>query len=196
MNKVSVKLTNCFIWMSLVVMALLSTACSDGKSYADLLADENKAVNFYLANYRVVNEIPADSVFEEGPDAPFYRMDEDGQVYMQVLNSGNKNDKAYDDQVIYFRFMRYNLLYNYRYDEWPEGSGNAESMEFMATCFRYGNYTNSNSTLYGSGIQVPMAYLGVECEVNMVIKSQYGMSEDLTSVIPYMYHIRYFKSRI
>lgn len=196
MNKVSMKLVKCFIIMPMVALAMLSTACSDGKSYADLLSDENKAVNFYLAGQRVINEIPADSVFEEGPDAPFYRMDEDGQVYMQVIKSGNKADKAYDDQMIYFRFMRYNLLYNYTYNEWPEGEGNAESMEYMSTYFRYGNYSLSTSAQYGSGIQVPLAYLGVECEVNMVIKSQYGFTSDLSNVIPFLFNVRYFKSRI
>lgn len=196
MNKFSMKLMQYFFFMSLVAMAVLSTACSDGRSYADLLSDENKAVNFYLANHRVINEIPADSVFEEGPEAPFYRMDEDGQVYMQVLKSGSKNNKAYDDQMIYFRFMRYNLIYNYTYNEWPEGDGNAESMEYMSTYFRYGNYTNTTSAQYGSGIQVPLAYLGIDCEVNLVIKSQYGMTSELSNVVPYMYNIRYFKSRI
>ena len=123
-------------------------------------------------------------------------MDEDGQVYMQVIKSGNLKDKAYDDQVIYFRFMRYNLLYNYTYNEWPEGEGNAESMEYMATSFRYGNYTLTASAQYGSGIQVPLAYLGVECEVNIVIKSQYGFTSELSNVVPYMFNVRYFKSRI
>ncbi len=196
MNKVSMKLIKCLLVLPLVAMAVMSTACSDGKSYADLLSDENKAVNFYLADHKVINEIPADSIFEEGPDAPFYRMDEDGQVYMQVIKSGNLKDKAYDDQVIYFRFMRYNLLYNYTYNEWPEGEGNAESMEYMATSFRYGNYTLTASAQYGSGIQVPLAYLGVECEVNIVIKSQYGFTSELSNVVPYMFNVRYFKSRI
>ncbi|MCF0204680.1 MAG: hypothetical protein HUK12_05225, partial [Muribaculaceae bacterium] len=37
-------------------------SCSNTKSYAEMLRDEQRAVNRYLAQYRVVNEIPADSV--------------------------------------------------------------------------------------------------------------------------------------
>lgn len=42
------------------------TGCDSGKSYADLLTEETHAVNYYLANHRVVNEIPADTVLNMG----------------------------------------------------------------------------------------------------------------------------------
>ena len=58
------------------------------KSYAELLQDENQAVNKFLVQYRVVETIPADGKFEIGPDAPFYRLDEENNVYMQVLSAG------------------------------------------------------------------------------------------------------------
>ena len=67
--------------------ALAFTACDDTKSYAELLTDETHYVNAYLANQRVVASIPADTVFETGPDAPYYRLDEDGNLYMQVLDA-------------------------------------------------------------------------------------------------------------
>lgn len=51
--------------------ALLLSSCEDGKSYADMLTDEEHAVNRFLADQRVSNEIPADTVFEVGPDAPY-----------------------------------------------------------------------------------------------------------------------------
>lgn len=178
-------------------MAVVSamSSCDDSKSYADLLNDETKSVNCFLAENRVVNSVPADSVFEEGPDAPYYRMDEDGMVYMQVLKSGNKKDKAVSDQLIFFRFTRYNLNYWARTgDMLPEG--NANDFDYNATSFRFGNYSLSSSAQYGAGIQLPLGYLGIDCEVNLVIKSQYGFQSEIANVIPFMYNVRYFKSQI
>ena len=72
----------------LIAIAMGLTSCDDSKSYAELLADENQAVNKFLVEFKVVDGIPADSVFEVGEDAPFYRIDENSNVYMQVLSLG------------------------------------------------------------------------------------------------------------
>ena len=43
----------------LLPLAILSlAACDDSKSYSELLEDEDKAVNSFLANQKVINEIP------------------------------------------------------------------------------------------------------------------------------------------
>lgn len=181
----------------LVVMTMACvlgfSSCSDSKSYADRLVDENKAMNLYLSNCRVINTVPEDNAFETGPDAPFYRMDEEGNVYMQVIYPGDKeNNMAEDDELIFFRFTRYNLLYYYNYGEMIE-EGNADDMNQIATSFRFNNTSLSSSTQYGSGIQLPLSYLGIDCQVKLVIKSQYGFSNEIASVTPYLYELRYFK---
>ncbi|MDE7408063.1 MAG: DUF4827 domain-containing protein, partial [Muribaculaceae bacterium] len=119
-----------------------------------------------------------------------------GFVYMQVINPGNLNEKAYDDQTVYFRFMRYSLTYNLKFGKMPTGEGNDIDMQYQATCFKFNNLTWSNSQMYGSGIQIPLKYLGVECEVNLVIKSEYGFSTDMASGNCYLYSVRYLKSKI
>lgn len=69
---------------------LAFSSCKDSKSYAELLNEETKAVNAFLADQNVILDIPADSIFEYGPDAPFYRIDPDGNVFMQVIEPGDK----------------------------------------------------------------------------------------------------------
>ena len=179
----------------LMILAPMAVSCDDNKSYADLLADEDKSVNNFLADQRVINSIPEDSIFEVGEDAPYYRMDEDGFVYMQVLKTGDLTKKGKDNELVYFRFMRYNLAY---YDKGvlPDGEGNADDMEYSPTSFRLGNYTLPSSSQFGTGIQIPLYYLGIDCEVNIVIKSQYGFSDEISNVVPYLYNIRYFKSQL
>lgn len=170
-------------------------SCDDTESYADLLKDENKAVNNFLSDQKVINEIPADSIFEYGVDAPYYKMDDDGNIYMQVIKPGSKDNMAKNDQLIYFRFTRYDL-FSYSNGVLPEGWGNANDFDYKNTEFRFGNYSLPSSSQWGTAIQLPLYYLGIDCEVNLVIKSQYGYTDEISNVVPFMYNVRYFKSQI
>ena len=191
------KINKIFIAASLALAAMLPLAsCKDSTSYADLLNDERHATNAYLSNFRVINEIPADTIFETGEDAPFYRIDKEGNVYMQVLRaSDRKKDAPKKSQRIYFRYMRYNLNAWYVYSDW-EGEGNEKDMSLSTAYFLYGNYNDTESVAWGYGIQMPLALLGINCEVNLLIKSQYGLAAEVSYVQPYLFHVRYFPSQI
>ena len=142
-----------------LVTALALSSCSDSESYADLLNDERRATNAYLANCRVVNEVPSDTVFEFGKYAPYY------------------------------------LNYWYKYGEMI-GEGNENNMNAAPTYFQYGNYTLNTSAQWGYGIQMPLTFLGVDSEVNLIIKSKLGWASEISAVIPFLYHVRYFRNQI
>lgn len=203
---------NKFLTHFMMLAAILAlSACKDKESYADLLNDENQAVNDYLANFPVISSVPSDSMFITLEDVladhpelsrddavkltPFYRMDDDGYVYMQVLNPGTPGNKVANNQLVYFRFTRWNLGMVYKYDIW-ESSGNATDLGSVTTSFRFGNTSLTSTTQWGQGIQVPLQYLSINCEVNMVIKSYLGPTEEVAAVYPYLYSIRYFPSKI
>lgn len=94
--------------------------------------------------------------------------------------------------LIYFRYTRYNLKYYFETDELV-GSGNSNNLNVQATSFRFGNTMLSSASAYGMGIQEPLKFLGVDCEVNLVVKSQLGPTSDIAAVIPYLYNLRYFR---
>lgn len=171
-----------------------TSACSDNKSYAELLSEENMAVNRFLADQRVVGEVPADNKFEVGEHAPYYQLDEDGNLYMQVISLGD-DGMVTDGQLIYFRFMRYALA-SYVSGETMTGEGNSDYVESGNMSFRYGNFTLQSSSQWGTGIQKPLEYLPVGSEVRIVIKSQEGWTSELAYVQPYLYHVRYYPSQI
>lgn len=177
-------------------LILMSASCSDSTSYSDLLKDEQKVSNWFLAQHRVCNEIPADSVFEVGPDAPYYRIDPDGYIYMQVLKAGDGVIPEVGDQV-YFTFTRYNIQTMYQLDT-LEVDGQGNQNDFLNsvgnTYFIFGNYKVSSSSTYGSGIQKPVSYLGYNSEVNILLKSYYGFSSESASCVPYLVNTRYFKA--
>ena len=169
-------------------------ACDDSKTYAELLVEENHYVNNFLADHRVINEIPADTVFEYGANAPYYRLDEDGQLYMQVIDPGTPGNMVEKNELLYFLFTRYNLAY-YVDGEFSKSEGNDNVLGGNYS-FRFGNYELNSSYSFGAGIQAPLDYLPVDCQVNIVIKSQYGMPNEMSYVIPYLYSIRYFRPKI
>lgn len=178
-----------------VGLLLVGTSCSKTKSYSELLRQEEKAVNWFMAQQEIVSEIPEDSVFQYGENAPYYRMDDDGYIYMQVINPGNLNNKAQKNRMVYFRYMRTNIedMYNGLN---PSPAGNANSVSTNnATFFRFDNTELSSSLAYGSGIQVPLKYLGMDCEVNIVIRSYYGIQSEIGACQAYLYNIRYFPAQ-
>lgn len=218
---------------TLLALAFLTSSCDDSKSYAELLADENYAVNDFLVRHHVVDYVPSDSVFitrreiaekifeesgnvaadeaayeqalveimadlEKDPakDAPYYRIDDESNVYMQVISVGTDEKPKKDDRV-YFRFTRYNLFYYVvGADNSLIGSGNADSMNSQSTFFLFENTSVSESTQYGTGIQLPLRFLGYNSKVNIVVKSQAGPESDMSYVVPYLYTITYYKSMI
>lgn len=180
----------------LFVLLFSLTSCEDTKSYAELLADENQAVNKFLVQNKVIDHLPENGEFEVGEDAPYYCIDDDGNVYMQVLRVGDGQKPEKNDRV-YFRFTRYNLFYYVvGGDNSLLGSGNSESVNSEYTFFLFDNITVAQSTQYGTGIQLPMKYLGYNAQVNLVIKSQAGATDEISYVVPYLYTITYYKSMI
>lgn len=181
---------------SIVAMSLccaVVTSCDDQKSYAELLDEENDAVEKFLATQKVVDKIPADTIFEIGEDAPYYKLDEDGYVYMQVLMNGD-DGKADYNELIFFRYSRINVLtWAEGGDQLPNGNDNDLSKAYS---FNFQNTTLDSSKQYGTGIQMPLYYLEMPCKVNLLIKSKAGTLNDLTSVIPYLYTVRYYRSNI
>ena len=188
-------LKHCGAALAIATLGVTAMSCDDGKSYAELLTDETHAVNSFLANHRVQLGIPEYDEIETGADAPFYRLDEEGNVYMQVLSKGNKDMMIKDDDLVYFRFTRNSLfLYDVATGEFPEeGWGNSEDLTVGSASFRYNNYTLTSSSQWGSGLPLPLSVLGLGCRVNLVIKSQYGLSNEISQVVPfYYYDVRYF----
>ena len=180
----------CTIMAAVLVAALAAmlSACDDGKSYAELLGEEDMYVNNFLSDQRVCLEVPEDSVFECGVDAPFYRIDEDGMMYMQVVNPGTEGNKVSDNEQIYFRYTRYALA-AYKNGELPKGEGNHVTLN--PCWFRYNNYIIESSYTWGTGVQTPLSFLSVDCEVNIVIKSTMGPTAEQAEVRPYLWHLTY-----
>ena len=186
-----------FVLLSLVAVVCCTSSCSDNKSYAEQLADERVAVNLFLAGKKVINEIPADSILQTGKDAPYYRIDENGNVYLQVISNTGLDKRPKTDELIYFRYMRFNIV------DWCVNGedditlvGNMNDRNNPTTYFLYNNCSVEVSSQYGEGIQLPLKFVGMGSEVNVIIRSQVGISDEIADVQPYHWHIRYYRSKV
>lgn len=179
--------------ISAVVLLLSATGCEKTKSYSEMLKDEEQACNWYLAQNKIVVDIPKDSVFQTGQNAPFYKMNSEGTLYMKVITAGDRNKIPENGDRVYFSFMRQNIqsLMNGYIDE-DVWEGNAENMAYGSTSFLLGETILTSSTKYGNGIQIPVTYLGYYSEVMLVVKSLEGFTDDQTNCTPYVYKVRYF----
>ncbi len=176
----------------LFAMMLGASSCEKTQSYSELLRNEEHACNWFLAQKRVVTEIPSDSVFETGPDAPFYKLDNDGYIYMQVINPGDPESRAVRGDNVYFRYNRQNIRFMYEDGDYTS-EGNSSGMQNANTKFVYDNYELESSAKWGQGIQKPLEFLGYNSEVNLVLKSYYGFLQDQSICMPYIINVRYFK---
>ena len=186
-----------FIINILAIVALMTAAssCQEGKSYSDLLKEEQKAVNWYLAQQKVVPYVPEDSVFETGTDAPFYRMNKDGSVYMRVINAGDMENRPVKGQTVYFRYTMYNIKSLYEGFTSNESNSNNMDSALGGLSLIYGNTLLPSTTEWGTGIQVPLDYLGYDCEVDLIVKSTEGRSGDISQCNPELYKsLKFFKA--
>lgn len=179
---------------SVFVLAVTLSSCDDDQSYTDLLNEESKNVNLFLADHKVIGSIPSDTVFETGPDAPYYMIDDEGKLFMQVLDPGY-GPKATINQLVYFRYTRYNLTY-YLSGEKLEAYDSNENAAYTGTYFRYGDYQLPSSTEWGTGIQMPLKFLPLNSTVNLVVKAEYGLTNEASYVQPMLFNIRYYPSRL
>lgn len=178
--------------ISCLVSGLFVVSCDKSESYADLLRDEEQAVNWYLSGENIATEVPADSIFETGENAPFYKMDEDGTVYMKVLDAGDLNDRPKENDRVFFRYNRMNLknLHELGIEIW---TGNSSDLGTPSSSFIFDNYKLPTTYQYGTGIQLPLKYLGYNSRVRLVLKAQSGFNADQTACLPYLYDVRYFR---
>lgn len=197
------KIYNYLILVSFGVGLLLTAGCSKSQSYSELLREEEQACNWYLSNYNVSLELPKDyqdlitseTLKEDGTpygeDAPFYKLDEEGYIYMQVVR-GDYSQMVAEGDLVYFRYVQENIKNLYQgLSTSPEGNG--DYLPNGSTSFIYKNTYLSSTTVWGSGIQMPLQYVGYNSEVNLVLRSYYGFTDRQSYCIPYIINLKYFK---
>lgn len=174
-------------------LVIAFSSCKETDSYSNLLKKEEKATNWYLSNQRVSLAIPTYEDIETGENAPFYKLDPDGYVYMQVIDKGDADSRPQSGDLVYFRYNRTDLRTLYKTGT-DVSDGNDNDMQYASASFIYDDYTLQSTLKYGRGVQMALSNLGYNSEVNLVLRSYYGFTEDQSKCTPYLINIRYFKA--
>lgn len=162
-----------------------------GMTYEQLLEKEQSAILYFLKD-KTVEDWPGENGIRIGNDAPFYRLADSG-VYMQVLSSGEGRFSIGDR--VYFRFGRGSLI-SYMQTGTFELAGNWTGISSAPTSFIFGG-KDDETLQWGEAIQLPLKYeIEAGAEINLLVPSAKGFKSETGYVVPYLYHVRYFKSII
>lgn len=155
----------------------------------DLRNRENRAIKKYISQFRVIDAVPDVKDIQTGSDAPYYKLDVDGKIYMQVLKIGNGSVPEYGDKI-FFRFDRYNLIYFLEHGHLGDPSGNISDISLSATSF----ILNDVDSQWGSAIQMPMLLgLPLGSEVYLVVASDLGFTNEIANITPFLYKVMYLR---
>jgi len=189
--------------------SLIFQACSDSKTYAEMLEEEKDAINKYIKDKNI--KVITVSEFEKNgnktnadPDVNEFVQLSNG-VYMQIENYGDTNaDSIRTRNVITVRFMEYDIL---------EGDTTGASNFYIPDYLDVFDYTISGNTSYGQfrtnangeilsrlawahnttqvpeGWLAPLQYIKTGARVKLIVPSKAGHSEAQQYVYPYYYDL-------
>ena len=200
---------NIFKTLALLFISLLGitmSSCNKTATYAELLDQERKSISKFLGYGGIYTaDLPENDseILESGnryiisTKVPFYKLEND--VAMQVVSKGNGRKIKEGDRV-YFRFLRVNLntwaSAPYDIKMFDLNEGGVGNYYFSVNDYYFEYVENYNVPMsqyysYGLGIEYPLAHLYDEAEVYLVVPSKVGFSESVSSVVPYLYYIKY-----
>ena len=110
---------------------------------------------------------------------------------MKVMDKGTDTKPA-DNERVYFRFSRANLLTYYQTgnleENWKPGLSDSHCY------FILNDFSTTPSAQWGKAIQMPLHYgLGYNAKVQLVVSSPAGLTPEIANVTPFLYTISYYK---
>ncbi|NDV81176.1 DUF4827 domain-containing protein [Bacteroides sp. 51] len=192
------KLVSLFLLM--LTCGLAFQACSDSKTYAEMLEEEKDAINNFIKTNKI--KVISASEFEKNDNKTNVDENEYVQfsngVYMQIVNYGTGKDSIKSRDVITVRFVEYDILTedttltNYAWPTWLDVFDYTISGTTAYGQFRQGGlmYYNYQSSQVPEGWLVPLQYIKSGAEVKLIVPSKVGHTNAMQYVYPFYYHLR------
>ncbi len=164
---------NKIFFACLALLIFLSASCSKGKSYVELLKEEQTAISRFIDdnNFVILDKFPADTVFAANE---FYKTS-DG-LYVNIIQKGIPLNYIYNENI-YLDVKDFILFKN-------------DTTHYDLGVFRilYNNtysYTfEQNSNIICDGILYPLQYVGYEGKAKLIIPSKQSTSYYQSQVTP------------
>ncbi|MDR1371584.1 MAG: DUF4827 domain-containing protein [Dysgonamonadaceae bacterium] len=170
----------CFIF-GIIAILFISAGCNSEKSMQELIREEKKAIERYIANNRlnILTSYPSDSVFGE---KDFFKTNEG--VYFRVTEKGTgEMATIYKTEVT----LRVDSVHYFAHSDTSIYSmGSINPFEFI-----YGltaSYiANKDGMSFCPAWAIPLKYVGVHAKVDMIVPSEYGTATNNSSFTPVFY---------
>ena len=169
-----------YLFFLVFLTSLLSTSCTNTKTYSELLNDEQTLIGAYIKrnNINVLSSFPADKKW--GPND--YVKTGSG-LYFHLVDSGNTSipDTLQLKNTVVDRYKKYTL--NIASDT----ISNWNTIDFpYPDEFVYGDLTQSFK-----GFQEAVTYMKRnDSEAKIIVPSIIGIQADMMSVTPYGYYLK------
>lgn len=201
------KLTLLFLLLMAVCAAF--QACDDTMTYAEMKEREGNAIDAFIRDSNIV--VISQSEFYAQDSMTDVSRNEYVQlasgVYMQIVDKGIEGDTVKNNDEIIVRFSEYNVLNNYLTYSNLEVPYMTDGFRYMVTSSSiagifliesetgYASYYSYNilggSTAVPAGWLVPWDYIYNKAHVKLIVPSDMGTQNAMSSVVPYYYDIRY-----
>lgn len=208
-----------FLFFSLLTLGFAFQACSDSKTYAEMLEDEKNAVNKFIRDHNISiisqEEFEKDTMTDVSKNE--YVLLSNG-VYMQIVDRGTGDTIKSRDEVL-VRFLEYDIMEedttyasNYNRDADVDAffytfttntsygqfsvdqSGNVES--WLAVWYAYASgYSIDYFVSVPAGWLAPLRYIKDKAHVKLIVPSKMGHYYGQQSVYPYFYDIKKYQIR-
>lgn len=184
-----------------MVLCVGFQACDDTITYAEMKEREDDAINAFIRDSNIV--VISQSEFYAQDSMTDVSRNEYVQlvsgVYMQIVDKGIEGDTVRNYDEILVRFSEYNILDQYLYYSnlgvpyMVDSYRYTESSTSIAGIFLPDSYyyNATGSTAVPAGWLVPWDYIYNHAHIKLIVPSDMGSSNAMSSVIPYYYDIRY-----
>lgn len=185
-----------------IVCGSVFVACSDSKTYAEMLEDEQNAISQYIRDNKI--QVITASQFEANGNVTDLDKNEYVQlsngVYMQIVDKGKVDaDSIKNRDVVTVRFVEYDIMEK----DTTNGNINAPLMldvfdysitgTYASGQFRQGamaeyvSYYGNGSLQVPEGWITPLRFIRDKAHVKLIVPSKVGHSNAMQYVTPYYY---------
>ena len=192
-----------YFLFAIFALSLGFQACSDSKTYADMLEDEDVAIKKYIRNNNI--KVISQSTFHANDSMTNVAENEyvhlANGVYMQIVKKGSSNpaDTFKHMNEVLVRFLEADILEgDSTYTNFKEPNAldvfrYVESSTSVSGVFLAGVMREVYGTDVPAGWLVPLKYVRDMAEVKLIVPSKMGHSTAQTYVTPYYYHIQKYQ---
>lgn len=186
-------------FLLMLTCGLAFQACSDSKTYAEMLEEEKDAINRFIKENNIT--VISAAEFEKKGNTTDVSKNEYVQfsngAYMQICDYGNGVDSIKDRAVVTVRFVEYDILNsdttlaNYQMPNMVDVFDYTISGTTSLGKFRRGLMVDAYGIIQvPEGWLVPLQFITSGARVKLIVPSKTGHSEAMQYVYPFFYDLR------